>query len=92
MELENWPGKNARGRRRNFFNRDDDLRVAARVGDGGVQGDAALSQVSASKLETLFIYSFCFTLTTVIFEKPSSKVGGFNLPAIFRITSSWTTR
>ena len=36
--------------------------------------------------------SFCFTRTTVIFEKPSSNVGAFNLPAIFRMISSGTAR
>ncbi len=35
---------------------------------------------------------FALTFTTVIFEKPSSNVGGFNFSAKRRITSSGTTR
>src|SRR5581483_4787611 len=34
----------------------------------------------------------CFTRTTVIFEKPSSKVGGRSFDAILCMTSSGTTR
>ncbi len=36
--------------------------------------------------------SFFFTRTTVILAKPSSKVGGFSLAAMRRMTSSGTTR
>ena len=38
------------------------------------------------------LYPALFTLTTVIFSKPSSKSGGFSFSAILRITSSLTER
>ena len=42
--------------------------------------------------ERLRPYPALFTLTTVIFSKPSSKSGGFSLSAILRMMSSLTER
>ena len=82
-----------------ILDRNDDLRVAALVRRAGVSRTTALSE--GLKRPSLFRCfsgrgathpSFCFTRTTVIFEKPSSKVGAFNLPAILRMMSSGTAR
>ena len=44
MELEDWFGKNARSGSRDFFDRDDDLRIDALIVVAGVQGDVAASE------------------------------------------------
>jgi hypothetical protein len=63
-----------------------------RLSEGFISDHLETSLASPASSGISSPYSFAFTLTTVIFENPSSNVGGFNLPAILRITSSWTTR
>jgi len=53
---------------------------------------ARLQRVFPRKSPNQILYSFCFTLTTVILENPSSKVGAFSLELMRRIASSGTTR
>jgi hypothetical protein len=55
--------------------------------------DASANADAARQSERSGHYSgLRFTLTTVILENPSSKVGGFNFELMRRITSSATTR
>jgi hypothetical protein len=44
------------------------------------------------KNPVMFVVEIVATLTTVIFENPSSNVGGFSFADILRITSSGTNR
>ena len=53
---------------------------------------ARFQRVFPRKSPNQIPYSFCFTLTTVILENPSSNVGAFSLELMRRIASSGTTR
>jgi len=48
--------------------------------------------LKTGEIQVVGSLSFFFTRTTVTFENPSSNVGGFNLAAIRRMTSSSTRR